>query len=191
MVETATHPVESDLAESDLAEPDMVRSGLLESEQFYGPVEERDLPTPIQRSREIAVQRIFQGGASIIAAAVLVAEPLQSFSLDMVGLVLGGLGLVQLGRAAKHLKKYGSRVSLIGFWTATALGLSTVSLAVFNWIGVAVSAKLVPGWIWLFRGSLWAYYGFGTVMLLLVLRALVLWAVDSWGSSREELADAG
>ena len=164
---------------------------LVESEQLAELPEQRDRPTSIELSREIAVQRIFQGGASIIAGAALLLKPLQSFSLDMVALVLGGLGLVQLGRAAKHLKKYGSRASLIGFVTATALGLSTVSLAVFNWIGVVISVGSIPGWIWFFRTSLWAYYGFGIVMILLVLRALVLWAVDSWGSFRRESADAG
>ena len=168
---------------------------LIESGQLAELSEEGNRPPSVELSREIAVQRIFQGGALVSAGAVLVGATMSflaidSFSLSMVGMGLGGLGFVQLGRAAKHFMKYGSRASLIGFATATALGLSTVSLVVFNWIGVVLSTRAVPGWIWFFRGSLWAYYGFGIVMLLLVLRALVRWAVGSLGLVREEIAEA-
>jgi len=169
-----------------------VDENLVESGQLAEPPVERDRPTSVELSRKIAVQRVFQGGALVSAGAVLSGATMSflgidSFSLSMVGMGLLGFGLVQLGRAAKHLKKYGSRASLIGFVTATGLGLSLVSLAVSQSIGDPTS----PVWAWAVRAGIWAYYGFGTVMLLLVLRALILWAVDPSGLFREEIADAG
>ena len=167
---------------------------LVESGQLAEPPEARDRPTSVELSRKIAVQRTFQGGALVGAGAVLLGVTasffgIDSFSLSMVAMGLGGLGLVQLGRAAKHLKKYGSRASLIGFVSAAGLGLSTVSIAVSQWFGATLPGPN-PGLLWAVRGLIWGYYGFGTVMLLIVLRALVRWAMDSSGLVREEVADS-
>lgn len=166
---------------------------LVESERLAELSEEGDRPTSVELSRKIAVQRIFQGGASVVAGAVLLAVEnglpglSTSFSMQMAAMGLGGLGLVQLGRAAKHLLKYGSRASVIGFVAAAGLGLSTASIAVIQWIGMTLLPNPALAWAvhWLARG----FYGFGIVMLLVVLRALILWAVDSSGFLREEVAD--
>ena len=124
---------------------------LVESGQFAQPSEERDRPTSIELSRKIAVKRTFQGGALVGAGAVLAGAAMSflgidSFSLSMVGMGLGGLGLVQLGRAAKHFMKYGSRASLIGFVSAAGLGLSTVSIAVIQWIGMTLWPNPALAW---------------------------------------------
>ena len=106
-----------------------MEASLVESRQLADPLEQRDGPTSIELSREIAVQRVFQGGVSIIAGVVLfgVENALPglstSISMQMAAMGLGGLGLVQLGRAAKHFLKYGSRASVIGFAAAAGLGL--------------------------------------------------------------------
>ena len=167
---------------------------LVESGQLGEPPEGRDRPSSVELSREIAVQRIFLGGASVVAGAVLFAVEnglpglSTSFSMQMAAMGLGGLGLVQLGRAAKHLLKYGSRASVIGFVAAAGLGLSTVSIAVIQWIGMTLWPN--PALAWAVHWLSWGFYGFGIVMLLVVLHALLRWAVGSVGLVREEIADA-
>ncbi len=170
---------------------DLVGSG-----QLGEPPEGRDRPSSVELSREIAVQRIFLGGASVVAGAVLFAVEnglpglSTSFSMQMAAMGLGGLGLVQLGRAAKHLLKYGSRASVIGFVAAAGLGLSTVSIAVIQWIGMTLLPGPNPALAWAVHWLSWGFYGFGIVMLLVVLRALILWAVDSSVLPRDVIADA-
>ncbi len=169
---------------------------LVESGQLAELSEEGTRPTSVELSRKIAVQRILQGGALVSVGAVLSGATMSglgidSFSLSMVGMGLGGLGLVQLGRAAKHFMKYGSRASLIGFVSAAGLGLSTVSIAVIQWIGITLLPGPNPALVWAVHWLVRGYYGFGIVVLLVVLRALILWAVDSSGFLREDTADAG
>ena len=168
-------------------------ASLVESRQLADPLEQRDGPASIELSREIAVQRVFQGGVSIIAGVVLfgVENALPglstSISMQMAAMGLGGLGLVQLGRAAKHFLKYGSRASVIGFAAAAGLGLCTASIALIQWIGITMWPNRGLAWLvhWLAQG----YYGFGIVVLLVVLRSLLRWAVDSSGFFGEEVAD--
>ncbi len=165
-----------------------------ESGQLAELSEEGNRPTSVELSREMAVQRIFLGGASVVAGAVLFAVEnglpglSTSFSMQMAAMGLGGLGLVQLGRAAKHLLKYGSKASVIGFVAAAGLGLSTVSIAVIQWVGMTLWPN--PALAWAVHWWSWGFYGFGIVMLLLVLRGLMRWAVGSLGLVREEIADA-
>jgi hypothetical protein len=104
----------------------------------------------------------------------------------MGAMALGGIGLVELGRAATHVRKYGSRASLIGFGATAGLGLSTVAAALSNWIGVALGGGV---WRWAVHWSMNAVYSFGLLVILLVLRALVVWAVETLRSSREEVPD--
>ena len=139
---------------------------------------------------------MLQGGALVSVGAVLSGLTMSglgidSFSLSMAGMGLGGLGLVQLGRAVKHFIKYGSRASLIGFVSAAGLGLSAVSIAVIQWIGITLLPGSNPALVWAVHWLVRGYYGFVIVMLLVVLRALIRWAVDSSGLFREEMADAG
>lgn len=167
---------------------------LVESGQLGELSEEGTRPTSVELSREIAVQRVFQGGALVSAGAVLVGATMSfleidSFALSTAGMGLGGLGLVQLGRAAKHFMKYGSRASLIGFVAAAGLGLSAVSIAVIQWIGMTFLPGPNPALAWAVHWLAQGFYGFGIVMLLVVLRALMRWAVDSSGLVREEIAD--
>ena len=124
---------------------------LVESAQLAEPPEVGDRPTSVELSRDIAVQRIFQGGALVSVGAVLAGATMSglgidSISLSMAAMGLGGLGLVQLGRAAKHLLKYGSRASVMGFVAAGGLGLSTVSIAVIQWIGMTLLPNPALAW---------------------------------------------
>ncbi len=79
---------------------------------------------------------------------------------------------------------------MIGFVAAAGLGLSTVSIAVIQWIGMTLLPGPNPALAWAVHWLSWGFYGFGIVMLLLVLRALMRWAVGSLGLVREEIADA-
>ena len=169
---------------------------LVESGQLAEPPKQGTRVTSVELSRKIAVQRIFLGGTSVVAGAVLFAVEnalpglSTSFSMQMAAMGLGGLGLVQLGRAAKHLLKYGSRASVIGFFAAAGLGLSAASIAVLQWIGMTLITGPNPALRWAVHWLGWGFYGFGIVLLLVVLRALIGWAVDSSGLFREEVADA-
>lgn len=159
-------------------------------------VAQSDRPGSVEMSREIAVARVFRGGALVLGGALLsvatatlngvaVSSGLP-FALGMGAMALGGIGLVELGRAATHVRKYGSRASLVGFVATAGLGLSTVSAALSNWIGVTLGGDV---WSWAVHWSMNAVYSLGVFVLLLVLRVLVLWAVETLGPSAEEVSD--
>jgi hypothetical protein len=160
-------------------------------------VGEADLAGSIEMSREIAVSRVLRGGAFVLGGALLSVATAAlwgvasssglPFALGMGAMALGGIGLVELGRAAAHLRKYGSKASLIGFVATAGLGLSTVTAASSNWIGVTLGGDV---WSWIVHWSMNAVYSLGAVVLVSVLRALVLWALEIAGPSREEVPPA-
>ena len=151
----------------------------------YSSARPRNPAMSLERSREIAVRRIFRGRALVLGGAGLFAATgalygvtLSTglpFALGMGAMALGGAGLVELGRAATHLKRYGSRASLAGFAAVAGLGVSTVTAAVANWIGVAVGGEI---WLPVVHWAMNGVYTLGVVVLLMVLRVLVLWALD-------------
>ena len=149
-----------------------------------------DHPGSIESSREVAVRRVFRGGRTALAGAVLMGAASffgvssgLPFALGMGGFVLGGLGLVEIGRATRHFLKYGTRTSLVGFVATSGFGLSAVCAGLSNWIGVTVGGGI---WRGIIHWSMNGLYGFGTIVVLLALRALILWAVDSATVSPEE-----
>lgn len=106
---------------------------LVEIGQGSAFLNEAERPGSIESSRRLAVQRVFGGGALVLGGALLsgataaiyglaVSSGLP-FALGMGAMALGGAGLVELGRAATHLGKYGSRASLIGFLATADWGL--------------------------------------------------------------------
>ena len=159
---------------------------LVETGPVPYPMDEVERPGSIESSRGAAVQRVVRGGALILGGATLggataalyglaVSSGLP-FALGMGAMAMGGAGLVELGRAATHFRKYGSTTSLIAFLATTGWGLSTVTAALSNWIGVTVGGTV---WSVILHWSMNAFYSLGVVILLLVLRALVLWAIDT------------
>jgi hypothetical protein len=94
----------------------------------------------------------------------------------MASFVLGGFGLLEIGRAARHFLKYGSRSSQVAFLSTAGLGASAVVAGFANWIGVTFGGEV---WRFLVHWSMNGVYTFGVILLLSVLRALILWAVDS------------
>ena len=149
-----------------------------------------DHPKSIESSREVAVRRVFRGGGAALAAAVLMGATSffgvssgLPFALGMGGFVLGGLGLVEIGRATRHFLKYGTRTSVVGFVATAGVGLSAVCAGFSNWIGVTVGGGI---WRGLVHWSMNGLYGFGTIVVLLALRALILWAIDSATLSPDE-----
>ncbi len=107
--------------------------------------------------------------------------------MGMGGFVLGGLALVEIGRATRHFLKYGTRTSLVGFVATAGLGLSAVCAGSSNWIGVTVGGGI---WRGIVHWSMNGLYGFGTIVVLLALRALILRAVDPATVSPDEEVNA-
>ena len=152
---------------------------------------ERHLPESVVASRGVAVRRVLQGGGSILGALGLgsaygiLGLPLLPAALTVV--VLTGGGLVQLGRAAGHFRRFGSTAALVGFSAAGGLGLSLTALNVLNILAYyGVSA---PSWIFMGLGA--TTLGLAGIALLVVLRAVILWAVDSSTNEPEQASQAG
>jgi hypothetical protein len=129
--------------------------------QSLTPAHSVDHPESIESSRENAVQRVFRGASTALVGAVVMGAASffgvssgLPFTLGICGFVLGGLGLVGLGRATRHFVKYGTRASLVGFVATAGLGASAVFAGLSNWIGVTLG-----GGIW---GAIlhWSMNGF-------------------------------
>ena len=127
----------------------------------------------ISGSRAVAVDRVFTGGKFVTGAiglGLLATTGLLgavAFPVAIGAAVLGGIGLMQIGRAAKHLRRYGSTPSLLGFDAAVGLGLSATTFTVLNWFYVSGT---MPGWV---AGTVALLtFEFGVLLLVLVLRAL-------------------
>lgn len=140
-------------------------------------------PTTVEASRTLAVRRVLRGGLATISGALLTGVAAQfgvasglPFAATMAGFVAGGFGLIEMGRAAGHFLRYGSRASQIAFVATAALGSSAVLAGVSNWIGVTFGGAI---WRFLVHWSMNGVYTFGIVILLCALRALLFWAADS------------
>lgn len=138
-------------------------------------------PAGVMASREAATSFITTGGAAGILGAVgIYLGALSTGSPGLLGVLAGagllGVGLVQLGRAALHLKRYGSdRGALI-------LGsLSGVGLSVLAW-GLSVLPEVLglgPALTGLNYGAVIGIAGFSLFIVLLTLSALVRWLLGS------------
>ena len=135
---------------------------------------------------------MFRGGLAALTGTVLTAaagwfagSTGVPFALCMGGFVLGGLGLVEIGRATRHFLRYGSRTSQLAFVATAGFGLSTVCAGLSNWIGVTLGGEV---WRPIVHWSMNGFYGFGTIVVLLALRALVLWAFEAVTDVDHELS---
>lgn len=139
-------------------------------------------PASVGSSRALAVRRVFRGGLASLSGALLtgvasyfgVASGVP-FALGMASFVLGGFGLVEIGRAARHFLRYGSRSSQLAFLSTAGLGASAVLAGFSNWIGVTFGGAI---WEVLVHWSMNGVYTFGVIVLLSALRVLILWAVE-------------
>lgn len=140
-------------------------------------------PSSLRFSRAMAVHRVFRGGIATAVGAVLTGVGILGgaasgapFALSMAGFALGGLGLVEMSRAASHFLKYGSRGAQVAFLATAGLGASSVLAGLSNWLGVTFGGEV---WRFLVHWSMNGVYTFGVIVLLGVLRALVPWVLDS------------
>ena len=143
---------------------------------------EQVAPPTIDASRESAVRRVFRGGMAVLAGGVLM--PLTSmlgvsglpFAAGMAAFVLAGVGLLEMGRAAPHFLRFGSRGSQVAFLGTTALGACTVVAGLSNWIGVTFGGEI---WRPLVHWSMKGLYACLVLVLLCVLQAVVRWTIES------------
>lgn len=139
----------------------------------------------LEQPRETAVRRVFRGGVITVAASALLLASTPfgvatgwSFALGMAGFAGVGLGLLEIGRAARHFIRFGTRSSQLTVLATAGLGASTAVAGLANWIGVTFGAEVLKPVIhWAMNGV----YSFGVLTLLLVLRAVVVMLVDSSG----------
>jgi hypothetical protein len=136
-----------------------------------------DVVTPgfVVRSRERSVSAIIHGSAAAAAgfgAVIASAHGLFGQSSPYVALaasLIGGGGLLYVGRAARHLLRFGSRRSAIGFGSAAALGTLAV-LWPFEILLARLGVGLPPMWFRQLSGI--GFLGLALVTLFFVLRTI-------------------
>ena len=150
----------------------------------------QDSPPDLLASRALATGRIFRGGfltifGTVAAAAVEQWELLGSGTMvsavTVGGVVMVGVGLWTIGRAAKHLLRFGGLRGALLLGAFGGLGVSTMLFA------SAMSLVLLDSGPWLDSG-LWdvartvariaagGVLGFSVFLVLLTLQALLAWA---------------
>ena len=149
------------------------------------------LPTPLA-SRDRAVEHIVTGGglaasgaATFALGTLLPATPLFYMGFVVGGIALAGAGLVQAGRAVAHLSRFGTPGSTTGLFAATGLGASMATFALTH--ALLIVSDVETGLRILNDASALGTVGFGTVLALLTLRALVAWA---WAGPEPPPADS-
>jgi hypothetical protein len=138
-------------------------------------------PSRLLASREIAVRHIFRGGVTSLAGFTALAGGVfttygLSWALGLGGLAIGGAGLIELGRAALHMRRYGSDRGALILGGAVGLGVSLLS-----WGATALPAALgiFPFLARFNLAALCAVLGFGVFMVLLTLGGVVRWILHS------------
>ncbi len=157
------------------------------SDPGVGEIVESNRVDSIEHSRQLAVQRVFRGGIALSLGLGLViaieAALLPRIPMLYAAMVLGGLGAVQMGRATKHLIRFGSKTSLVGF---TAIAGSGVSFAVGVTLNFLRNVMGVPVPQWLLNALGISAYGLTVVVVLVVLKAIASWILGSFGASEAE-----
>ena len=88
-------------------------------------------PSGLLASRAKAVQHIFRGGVTSLVGLIalgggIVTEHTLSWALGLGGLAIAGTGLITLGRAALHFRRYGSDRGALILVGGIGLGASLV-----------------------------------------------------------------
>ncbi len=132
-------------------------------------------------SRESAVNAVIHGGATAalgfggtIASAYLLFGP-ASLLVGLGATFIAGAGLVYVGRAARHLLRFGSRSSAVGFLSAGALGVLAATWPILAGLGIS-GIWQAPMWFRQFFGI--SFLGLSLFVLFFVLRVVVLWAMS-------------
>ena len=144
-------------------------------------------------SREVAVRRVLQGGGAVLGALGLGAvygllgqPPILVLPVALTIVLFTGGELVQLGRAAAHFHRFGSTAAAVGFSAAGGLGLSLPVFQLLNLLAFyGVSA---PSWVFMGLGA--TTLGLAGIVLLVVLRAVIIWAMDSSGTGSLDASPA-
>ena len=156
----------------------------------------RSIPTPpepgedsISQSRGRAVNAVIRGGAAAgLGFGAVFASSLGVFGSAslLVGLgaaLVAGTGLVWVGRAARHLLRFGSKGSAIGFVSAGALGVVAAT-----WPATVVLRGMgiwsAPMWLRHFLGV--SLLGLSMVVLFFVLRLVANWVMAEGKKPKEE-----
>ena len=130
-------------------------------------------------SRRRAARQIFEGSLLVCGSVGLgLLAGFGTFGgatllVTLGATVVGGVGLVQIGRAARHARRYGSTKSLLAFEAAAGLGLASIGFAVANWF---YSTGATPGWV--AGTAMLLAVEFAVLLVLLTLRTLLRWASE-------------
>ncbi len=135
------------------------------------------------RSRAVAVQHVANGtSVAVLGAAAFGVGTLMPLTLtSYLSLVVGGIGLVGVGaftaaRAYRHLKRFGRPGSSRWLATLGGFGLSSFTMAATHGLLVVGFEPIVRA---LHNVSLAGVAGFGALLAMLTLRALVGWMTGS------------
>jgi hypothetical protein len=138
-------------------------------------------PTAVLQSREKAITSIIRGlkvGVGGVAAFALgwweSTSPIPGGSA-ILGLGLGGVALMMIGKAVTHFFRYGNRRVTVLLGATAGLGGSAVI--------VALSAARVGIPLFLEVAAALSVYGFATFIALVTIGALVRWL---WSSDEDD-----
>jgi len=92
--------------------------------------------------------------------------------------LIAGAGLVFAGFAARHLLRFGSRGSAVGFLSAGALGTLVATWPILAALG---GEQRLPIWVRQLFGM--SVLGLSLIVLFFVLRVVVRWSVSHWSEA--------
>lgn len=143
----------------------------------------------VSRSRGRAVNAVIRGGAAAaLGFGTVFASSHGVFGSAslLVGLgaaLVAGAGLVWVGRAARHLLRFGSKRGAIGLLSAGALGIVAAT-----WPVTVVLRRTgtwsAPMWLREFLGM--SLLGLSMVVLFFVLRLVANWVMTEWKEQKGE-----
>ena len=142
-------------------------------------------------SRDRAVERIVKGGglAAVGAATFAVGAALPTTPLFYIGFVVGGIalagcGLLEIGRAASHLRRFGGRGASHGLVASAGLGVSMATFALTH--VMLIVSDIETGVRALNDLAALGSVTFAALLALLTLRALIGWMTGSGESEGSE-----
>lgn len=144
--------------------------------------------TTLVESRNSAVNAVIGGGtvAGIgigiaFGAAFGVFGPLSPL-IALGGALVGGTGLVYLSRAARHLARFGAPRAAVAFVSAGVLGSMGAAWPILH--GLAKTG-IWSAPMWLRSGMGFTTMALSLVVLFLVLRTVIHWAIEGAGGTSD------
>jgi hypothetical protein len=138
----------------------------------------------ISESRESAVNAVIRGGATVVLgfggtfASTYGLFGSASLLVGLGSVLIAGAGLVYAGWAARHLLRFGSRSSAVGFLSGGALGILVATWPILAALG---GEQRLPIWFKQLFGR--SVLGLSLIVLFFVLRVVVRWSISRWNEA--------